>query len=382
MENAMLFPGDTIGIIGDSQNGIMLAQAAKKMGFKVAAYCTGQSVPTLSEADVKIVGRMNDKEKLQDFAQRCNVVTYESENIASETVEFIERFTKVPQGHETLEITQDRLLERAFFEQLNVNIAPYATIVSLDDIYQEIGSIGYPCVLKPIQKGFGKRRQQMITKQTDIARCADIIDFGTYILESWVECAKELSVILTRDADGEVSFFPLVENVYRDRVLHETLAPAKVLEQIEQEAKRIAKEIVRGLSYVGVMQVAFFLTAEGTLYVKRLVPALSVPGYVLEQASSVSMFEQHLRALAKMPLGNAVPRTSGAMVIVSTADLEKVRLQWSLKSNWSYRFFRIPETLRPVEREGYILVSAETPEKAAAQIEATGIWDEAKTEEE
>ena len=289
---------------------------------------------------------------------------------------------KVPQGHETLEITQDRLLERAFFEQLNVNIAPYATIVSLDDIYQEIGSIGYPCVLKPIQKGFGKRRQQMITKQTDIARCADIIDFGTYILESWVECAKELSVVLTRGADGEVNFFPLVENVYRDRVLHETLAPAKVPEQIEQEAKRIAKEIVRGLSYVGVMQVAFFLTAEGTLYVKRLIPALSVPGYVLEQASSVSMFEQHLRALARMPLENAVPRTSGAMVIVSTADLEKVRLQWSLKSNWSYRFFRIPETLRPVEREGYILVSAETPEKAAAQIEATGIWDETKTEEE
>ena len=146
-------------------------------------------------------------------------------------------------------------------------------------------------------------------------------------------------------------------------------------EQIEQEAKRIAKEIVRGLSYVGVMQVAFFLTAEGTLYVKRLIPALSVPGYVLEQASSVSMFEQHLRALARMPLENA-------MVIVSTANLEKVRLQWSLKSNWSYRFFRIPETLRPVEREGYILVSAETPEKAAAQIEATGIWDETKTEEE
>ena len=98
----------------------------------------------------------------------------------------------------------------------------------------------------------------MITKQTDIARCADIIDFGTYILESWVECAKELSVVLTRGADGEVNFFPLVENVYRDRVLHETLAPAKVPEQIEQEAKRIAKEIVRGLSYVGVMQVAFF----------------------------------------------------------------------------------------------------------------------------
>lgn len=382
MENAILFPGDTLGIIGDSQNGIMLARTARRMGFKVAAYCTSQSIPTLAEADVKIVGRLSDKEKLQDFAQRCSIVTYESENIPAEVIGYLERFTKVPQGHETLEITQDRLLERAFFEQLNVNIAPYATIVSLDDIYQEIGSIGYPCILKPIQKGFGRGRQHVIEKQTDIARCADIIDLGTYILESWVSCEHELSVILTRTADGTLNFFPTIEGIYRDRVLHEALAPAGVPEPVEREARRIAGEIAGNLHYTGVLQVAFFVTAEGTLYVKRLVPALSVPGYVLDQASTVSMFEQHLRALAGMPLRNAELRTSGAMVIVSTSDLEKVHLQWSLKSNWSYCFFRMPETLRPVAREGYILVSAETPEKAAAQIEATGIWDEVKPDEQ
>ena len=173
MKNDILFPGDTLGIIGGNPNGIMLARAAKKLGFQVIVYCSDESNPVLNEADVKIVGKLRERTKLQDFAQRCDVVTYTSESIDVEAVKFLSQFTKVPQGSDTLEITQDRLLERAFFEQLNVNVAPYATIVSLDDIYQAVTSIGYPCVLKPIQKGFGKHRKQLIQKQTDIAKCAD-----------------------------------------------------------------------------------------------------------------------------------------------------------------------------------------------------------------
>ncbi len=375
MENLIALPGDTIGIIGDSQNGIMLARAIKQMGFKVAAYCSSQSVPTLAEADVKIVGKLTEKDKLQDFAQRCNLVTYESEYLNSEVIAFLERFTKVPQGRNTLEITQDRLLERAFFESLNLNIAPYATIISMDDIYQEISSIGYPCVLKPIQKGFGKSRQRIIKKQADIVKCADIIDYGTYILESWVESQKELSLFMARDSSGQVKFFPMVENIYRDRVLHEGLAPADIEPDVEAEAKRIAQTIADNLKYVGVMQVAFFMTDEKNLYVKRLVPTLSVAGYVFDQASSVSMFEEHVRALINMPLKEAQLTTPSAMVLVSTKDRDKVRLQWALKDNWSYRVFRIPETLRPVEREGYVLVAASSAQKAALQVESTGIWD-------
>ena len=151
---------------------------------------------------------MNDKLKLQSFAQRCDVVTYESEHVNSEVIKYIAQYTSVPQGTDALEYMQDRLLERAFFEQLNVNIAPYATIVNLDDVYQAVTSIGYPCVLKPIQKGLGKAHQQIIRKQSDIAKCADIIDMGTYILESWIPYTKELSVVLTKDAKGTINFLP------------------------------------------------------------------------------------------------------------------------------------------------------------------------------
>src|SRR5699024_12671613 len=119
------------------------------MGFKVAAYGSNAESPTLREADMAIVGRGNDQLQLQKFAERCDLVIYESEQVSSESIKFIQRFTNVPQGSEALELMQDRLLERTFFEQINVNIAPYSTIVSLDDIYQAISSIGFPCVLKP-----------------------------------------------------------------------------------------------------------------------------------------------------------------------------------------------------------------------------------------
>lgn len=134
MEHNALFPGNSIGIIGDGPNGIGIAQAAKKLGLKVIVYATNEGSPTLNEADVKMVGTYNDKTKLQDFAERSDVVTYESESISSDLIRYLSRFTNIPQGFDTLEIVQDRLLERAMLEDLNINIAPYATIVSLDDI--------------------------------------------------------------------------------------------------------------------------------------------------------------------------------------------------------------------------------------------------------
>lgn len=381
MKNDILFPGDTLGIIGGNPNGIMLARAAKKLGFQVIVYCSDESNPVLNEADVKIVGKLRERTKLQDFAQRCDVVTYTSESIDVEAVKFLSQFTKVPQESDTLEITQDRLLERAFFEQLNINVAPYATIVSLDDIYQAVTSIGYPCVLKPIQKGFGKHRKQLIQKQTDIAKCADIIDLGTYILESWIPYEKEISVTLARDVEGNLTYFPFAQDTYRDHHLHATLVPAEVDGDVLNEIKRLTGLIVEGLDYVGILQAEFFLTKAGALYIKRIVPALHPSGYVFDKATDVSMFEQHLRALAQMPLSQPKFVTPVEMVMVETKDLASLRTQWVLKKNWHYNYFRYPKSLHPVEVEGYILVTGDDRKDIAQQVEATGIWDEIETTE-
>ena len=354
MGNEVLFPGDTLGIIGDSSNGIRLAQTAKRLGFKVIAYATNEGSPTLADTDVKIVGDFSDKAKLQDFAERCDLVMYESEHISSEVIAYLQKFTKVPQGSETLEIVQDRLLERAFFEQMNINIAPYATIVSLEDVYQAVSSIGYPCVLKPIQKGFGPKRQQIIRKQTDIAKCADIIDMGTYILESWIPYNKELSVIMTRDYDGNLAYFPVIETRYKENRLNEAIVPANIQPDVEEEVKRLAGEIVSGLKYVGALEVAFYLTESGSLYVKRIVPALHNSGYVFDKATNVSMFEQHLRTLVKMPLVDIKLVQPAGMVMIEEENIDDIRTQWVLKNNWYYTFFRYPESMRP-QPEGYII---------------------------
>lgn len=374
MGNEVLFPGDTLGIIGDSSNGIILAQTAKRLGFKVIVYATNEGSPTLADADVKIVGDFSDKAKLQDFAERCDLVMYESEHISSEVIAYLQKFTKVPQGSETLEIVQDRLLERAFFEQMNINIAPYATIVSLEDVYQAVSSIGYPCVLKPIQKGFGPKRQQIIRKQTDIAKCADIIDMGTYILESWIPYNKELSVIMTRDYDGNLAYFPVIETRYKENRLNEAIVPANIQPDVEEEVKRLAGEIVSGLKYVGALEVAFYLTESGSLYVKRIVPALHNSGYVFDKATNVSMFEQHLRTLVKMRLVDVKLVQPAGMVMIEEENIDDIRTQWVLKNNWYYTFFRYPESMRP-QPEGYIIVLAESEMEIKQQIESTGIWD-------
>ena len=379
MENEVLFPGDTLGIIGDSSNGIILAQTAKRLGFKVIVYATNEGSPTLADADVKIVGEFSDKAKLQDFAERCDLVMYESEHISSEVIAYLQKFTKVPQGSETLEIVQDRLLERAFFEQMNINIAPYATIVSLEDVYQAVSSIGYPCVLKPIQKGFGPKRQQIIRKQTDIAKCADIIDMGTYILESWIPYNKELSVIMTRDYDGNLAYFPVIETRYKENRLNEAIVPANIQPDVEEEVKRLAGEIVSGLKYVGALEVAFYLTESGSLYVKRIVPALHNSGYVFDKATNVSMLEQHLRTLVKMPLVDIKLVQPAGMVIIEEENIDDIRTQWVLKNNWYYTFFRYPESMRP-QPEGYIIVLAENEMEIKQQIESTGIWDDLSKE--
>ena len=372
MEDEILFPGATIGIIGESPNGIMLEQAAHKLGFDVIAYGPNEEAPTLRGADVKVVGTYTDQAKLQDFAQRCGLVTYESETIPAQTIAYLSRFTKLPQGSETLEIVQDRLLERTFFEQSNLNIAPYATIVNLDDVYQAISSIGYPAILKPIQKGFSKKI--VIKKQTDIAKCADIIDQGTFILESMIPYQKELAVTMSKDKNGDIKFYPLVEAEYRQGKLHQVLAPAQVDSDVANEIRRLSELVVKQVKSVGIMTLSFFLTETGALYVKRLVTGVNSLGYVFSRAANVDIFEQHLRVLANMPLAQPELIQTTGMVMIEQDKREALRTQWLLKTNWHYQFYRYPKSMTTLNW-GHVLVTGESSQAIKEQVAATGIWD-------
>ena len=379
MDNSILNPGGTLGIIGSSTNGVGLVIAARNAGINVGVYGDNENTETMELADFRVVGALNDQQQLQNFAERCDMVTYESETIDASIINFLAAHTRVPQGADALEITQDRSLERAFFSQLNLNVAPSATIVSLDDVYQSIGSIGYPSILKPIQKGLGQNRQLVIKTQTDIVKAADLLDWGTYLLESLIPYDKELSVFGAKSGDT-TAFFPTVENRYRNHELVASIVPAQIDAAVNDEMLRITKEISDNLSYTGVFEVAFFLTKSGNLYVKRIVPAMHQAGYVFERATNISMAEQHLRAIAGLPLMPVKQLMPVVAAYFTPAQESGIRTQWQIKTNWFFNFYH--RTLLQADRApvaGHVLVEAPSVKEALEQIEDTSIWQFGQT---
>lgn len=372
--NATLYPGDTLGIIGDSTNGSQLITAARRLGLRVIAYGANEVSETMQLADVHIVGEPNDGNKLHEFGEKCDSVIYESEHVDSQTLKYLEQFTKIPQGTNALEVTQDRLIERAFFDQLNLNSAPYATVISLSDIYESINSIGYPSVLKPIQKSFEPNTELRINTQTDIPAAADLLNERTYILESTVDSQQELVLTVVQGMNGERKIFPIAENVYAQEHLVETIVPAVVSDSVQNELLRITNEVADALEYVGVFEISFAVTGSEDIYVNRIVPAIHRPGYVFNRATNVSVFDQQLRAIAGMPLSDIKLFMPSIMVNFDKSQMEAIRTQWNIKNNWYFHMYAQNKTTEKQTRAGYALVEANSTQQAQEQIDNTEIW--------
>ncbi|QMU07245.1 ATP-grasp domain-containing protein [Levilactobacillus suantsaii] len=373
MANTVLYPGDTIGVIGSSENAAMLVTKARKMGLRVGAYGSDETSEALQLADFKAVGSAKDKDKLQHFAESCAVVVYDSDHVSTDVVKFLSQYTRIPQGSDLLEMMQDRLLERAFFEQLNVNIAPYATIISLDDVYQSINSIGYPCVLKPIQKEWSRGRELVIKTQTDIAKAAGLLDWGTYILESQIAYDKEYSLLVARDADGNQQLFPIIEAQSVDDRPFKTWVPANVDAAVASELQRIAGEVGKHVNYVGVFEVSCYLTQSGAIYVKKITPAPSENGYVFAAAATVDEFDEHLRAICGLPLAEPKILTPAVTVAFMVSQQPAMRTQWQIKPNWHFTFYHL-RNQRPDDIMGHVALQGDSVKTMLDQLDDTGIW--------
>ncbi len=377
LDKRVLYPGDTIGVIGDSSNGPMIVAAARQSGFKVGAYGADETSEMLQLADFKIVGSLSDTDRLQDFAERCDVVTYDSEHLSPDLLSFLADKTSLPQGSDLQSMMADRLLERAFYEQINVNVAPYATIVSLDDVYQSINSIGYPALLKPIQKDLVHGEELQINTQTDIAQAAGLTDWGTYILESTVNYARELSVTVARTADGEASLFPPAEVKRQGNHIQWVYLPVQLAADVKAEMDRICHEIVANLTYVGVFDVDFMLTESNAIYVKAIIPTFSEAGRIFDRATTVTQYEQHLRAIAGLPLSDVEVLKPTVLAAFNESQLSAMRTQWQIKQNWHFTYYHRFKQEDEDDIIGHIIVQGDDVHKLLEQLEDTEIWSTA-----
>ena len=333
-----IYPGSTLGIIGINRNGAALIATAKKAGFNVGVYVDRSQPSVTKMADFTIVGAMNDRTKLTQFGEACDAIISQAPHVASRVMHFLSPYAVIPQGINALEIVQDRLMERAFLDQVNINIAPYVTVVSLDDVYQSIDSIGYPALLKPIQRGIGEN-SMLIERQSDITRAADFIDTGTYLLESWIEHTNEYTMIAaTNGKDTEI--FPLAQLHYNDkRQLISVATPANIHDDMLKEMQRIVKSVAASLEYRGVFSVNFYVTSTGTLYVKNIEPGLTSIANIYDVTANVNQYEEQLRSAVGMPLHVITPLQIGLLMVVRNYQSRAIQRQWLLKNNWQFRFF-------------------------------------------
>lgn len=378
MSTNVLYPGSTLGIMGCNRNGKRLIAAAKNAGLNVGVYLDQPAPGITKMADFTIIGNYRDKDKLQEFGNNCDVVLYETAAIDSIVFHYLEKMTRISQGIEPLEIMQDRVMERAFLDQINVNVAPYETVISLDDIYESIDSIGYPAVLRPIQRGMGEH-SLMINRQSDIARTSDFIQGGTYLLESWIDHAAEYSIMVAIDEDGGHQF-PLVENLYdEDRRLVAAKSPATVPDDIYTEMKRIVDDISQQLNYRGLLSINFYVTATGNLYMKDMEPGISTAANVYAESCNVTQCEQEVRIASGRPVHFIKEVQPAIFMIGRQKQLSALERQEVIRDNWKISFF-------PSEKEdaeavcAYVWATGKdvSLDELQNQIDDTEVWMEAE----
>lgn len=300
-----ILPGATIGILGGGQLGRMFAIAARRMGYRVHALDPTPDSPTGQVADEEILAAYGDLEAARYFASRCDVVTMEFENIPSRTIEAVAELRPVRPSARVLHICQHRLREKRFLSEAGFAVPEFRAVSSGAELTAALAELGPPCVLKTAGFGYDGKGQVRIDSAAEAADAWRAMGDPQGVLERFVPFERELSVICARGLDGATRCFDVAENEHRRHILDVSVAPAPVPSSVDAEARRIATRIAEALDVVGLLAVEMFLLPDGRLLVNELAPRPHNSGHWSFDACVTSQFEQQLRAVCGLPLGDA-----------------------------------------------------------------------------
>ena len=298
-----LHSGATIGILGGGQLGRMLAVAAARLGFKTCIFEPGVDCPASHVAHRHIQADCENEAALREFAGLADVITFEFENIPTSALDILEAQKPVRPNRNALRVSQDRLVEKNFLTDLGLGTAPFADVVDAQSLKAAMSSIGFPAILKTRRFGYDGKGQARITNPEDAPQALEDMAGAPALLEGFVNFEREISVIAARNPQGQVACFDPGENVHRGGILHTTSIPAEISAEQHSQALSLAAKILEALDYVGVLGVELFVTPEGLL-VNEIAPRVHNSGHWTQQGCAVDQFEQHIRAVAGLPLGD------------------------------------------------------------------------------
>jgi len=295
-----------LGIIGGGQLGMMLTEAAKKMPEHISKIIVLDPTENCSAAQVgaeQIIADFKDKNAIIDLSTKSDIITYEIESGDSDVLKSVEKNAEISPAPETLKIIQDKFLQKSFLLENDIPIPEFIKIEKIDDVKNSLKKFGFPALLKARRDAYDGRGNFKINSEDEIQKAFDYFKGQNLLLEKFVPFKMEVSVIASRNTKGQIKTYPLVENIHEENILRETIAPARVTEEVAKKAEQIAEKIMSVLKGAGTFGIEMFVTQDDKIVINEIAPRVHNSGHHTLQSSETSQFEQHLRAILGLELG-------------------------------------------------------------------------------
>ena len=291
-------------MLGGGQLGRMFTVAARTLGYRVIVLEPDSLSPAAQFADQHILAAYDDEAALAVFGQACDVITTEFENIPASSLEWLTRYCPVRPGARAVQVAQDRIVEKEFVRSCGLLPVPFVPVRRLGDIaIAPHQGVSYPAILKTARLGYDGKGQVVVNSPTEAEGAFVQLGRVDCVLEKRVSLAREISVVLARNALGEARCFPVAENEHRQGILHQSIVPARIEEGLSRAAQAAAIRMADRLDFVGVMAVEFFVTTDGELLVNEMAPRTHNSGHYTLDACVTSQFEQQVRIVCDLPFG-------------------------------------------------------------------------------
>ena len=339
-----------LGIIGGGQLGSMLSEAAKKLDIKTVVYSDDINAPAQNFCNEFIQGEYSDKEKIKQFINKVDVITFEFENIPYETLDKINQLKPVLPKPSVNRLIQHRIAEKDFINKLNIRTTRYVLIEKKTDL--ETLNDFFPGILKTTTMGYDGKGQHPIKKIGDLDNMN--IDFSKeYILEKLVKLQKEISVILTRFGNNNYEIYEPIENTHQNQILKYSEIPANINKKILDQSKDWATRIAEELKYIGTLCVEFFIDRNENLYVNEIAPRVHNSGHLTINAYNISQFENHVRAVCSLEKISLKKLSNAKMINLIGKEIEPYRQNLKLKDQ-EFFFDYLKKEIKEKRKMGHI----------------------------
>ena len=339
-----------LGIIGGGQLGSMLSDAAKKLDIKTVVYADDIDAPAQNFCNEFIQGEYSDKEKIREFINKVDVITYEFENIPYETLDRINQLKPVLPKPSVNRLIQHRIAEKDFINKLNIRTTRYVLVEKKTDL--ETLNDFFPGILKTTTMGYDGKGQHPIKKIEDLDNIN--IDFSKeYILEKLVKLQKEISVILTRFGNNNYEIYEPIENTHQNQILKYSEIPANINKKILDQSKEWATRIAEELKYIGTLCVEFFIDRNENLYVNEIAPRVHNSGHLTINAYNISQFENHVRAVCSLEKISLKKLSNAKMINLIGKEIEPYRQNLKLNDQ-EFFFDYLKKEIKEKRKMGHI----------------------------